>query len=287
MRREMMFDPRVKKLAQVLVHYSLEIQPGWKFIIQTNPLAEDLALAVYEEALKKGAYPQILCGFDQAEEIFYKCASKEQLEYISPIHKLVIETYDARLSIGAEQNTRSLSAVDPERQSIRQKAWRPIFQTFMERAAKRELRWSLTEYPTYASAQEADMSLSDYQDFVFAAGKLNDPDPVAGWQQEGARMRQLTTWLEGHDQVVLKGKDIDLSMSVKDRTFIPADGHENFPDGEIFTGPVEDSVNGWVRFQYPAIYGGREVTDVELWFENGKGVKEKAAKGEELLTSLL
>jgi len=144
----MMFDPRVKKLAQVLVHYSLEIQPGWKFIIQTNPLAEDLALAVYEEALKKGAYPQILCGFDQAEEIFYKCASKEQLEYISPIHKLVIETYDARLSIGAEQNTRSLSAVDPERQSIRQKAWRPIFQTFMERAAKRELRWSLTEYPT-------------------------------------------------------------------------------------------------------------------------------------------
>lgn len=131
------------------------------------------------------------------------------------------------------------------------------------------------------------MSLAEYQDFVFNAGKLNEPDPVAAWKKEGERMAALVDWLKGRDQVVLKGKDIDLRMSIKGRTFIAADGHENFPDGEIFTGPVEDSVEGWVRFQYPAIYGGREVIDVELWFEGGKVVKEKAAKGEELLTSLL
>ncbi len=131
------------------------------------------------------------------------------------------------------------------------------------------------------------MSLADYQDFVFTAGKLNEPDPVACWQEEGRQMRALVSWLKGREQVVLKGKDIDLRISIKDRTFIAADGHENFPDGEIFTGPVEDSVNGWVRFQYPAIFAGREVTDVELWFENGKVVKEKATKGQDLLTSLL
>lgn len=282
-----MFDPRVTKLAKVLVNYSLEVQPGWKVAIQTNPLAEDLTLAVYEEVLKIGAHPLILCNFPRAEEIFYKTASDDQLQFIPPVTKMIFEDFDARMVISAEENTRGLSGVDPARMSIRQKAMRPLFKKFMERAAKRELRWSLTEYPTLASAQEADMSLSEYQDFVFNAGKLNQPDPVAAWKQEGERLRRLVDWLKGHDQVSLKGKDIDLRMSIKDRTFIAASGHENFPDGEIFTGPVETSVNGWVRFAYPAIFGGREVTDVELWFEDGKVIREKAAKGQELLTAQL
>lgn len=282
-----MFDPRVKKLAQVLVNYSLEIQPGWKFAIFSNPLAEDLNLAVYEEALKAGANPELFLRAPQAEEVLLKTASDTQLEWISPVMKMVMETYDARLSISAEENTRGLSGTNPSRQVIRQKAYQPLFQVFMERAAKRELRWSLTEYPTHASAQEADMSLSEYQEFVFNAGKLNDPDPVAAWKKDGEKMNLLVKWLEGREKVVLKGKDIDLSMSVKGRTFVAADGHENFPDGEIFTGPVEDSVNGWVKFAYPAIYGGREVIDVELWFENGKVVKEKASKGMDTLVSQL
>ena len=280
-------DPRIKKLAQVLVHYSLEIQPKWKFAISTTPLAEPLALAIYEEALVAGAYPYLLLDFQQTWELFYKKASEDQLQFISPIAKLVTETFDARISIGADYNTRSLSGVDPRRMSMRSKAWRPLTQTFFDRAAKRELRWCTTDYPTNAFAQEADMSLADYEDFVFNAGKLNEPDPVAAWQEEGRRQRVLVDWLTGRDQVAIKGKDVDLTMSIKDRVFIPCDGHENFPDGEIFTGPVEDSVNGWVRFGYPAIYGGQEVVDIELWFENGRVVKEQASKGGALLTSLL
>lgn len=282
-----MTDSRVVKLAQVLTHYSLEIQKGQKFAIYTSPLGEELGLAVYEEAIKAGAYAYLLMSSEQEWEIFYKYASDEQLQFVSPIAKLITETFDARISIGAEQNTRGLSGVDPKRQAIRSKAWRPMFQTFMDRASRRELRWCTTEFPTDASAQEADMSLRDYQDFVYTAGKLNEPDPVACWQEEGARQRKMVDWLNGRDHMTIKGKDVDLTLSIKDRVFIPCDGHENFPDGEIFTGPVEESVNGWVRFQYPAIYSGREVIDVELWFENGKVVKERAAKGEELLTSLL
>lgn len=282
-----MTDPRVLKLAQVLVNYSLEIQKGQKFAIYTSTVGEELGLAVYEEAIKAGAYAYLLLSSPQEWEVFYKYASDEQLQFVSPIAKLVTETFDARISIGAEQNTRVLSGVDPKRQSLRSQAWRPMFQTFMERAAKRELRWCTTEFPTHASAQEADMSLRDYEDFVYAAGKLNEPDPVACWREEGRRMHKMVDWLAGKDRMVIKGKDVDLTLSVKDRVFIPCDGHENFPDGEIFTGPVEDSVNGWIRFQYPAIYAGREVIDVELWFENGRVVKERAAKGEELLTSLL
>jgi aminopeptidase len=282
-----MFDPRVKKLAEVLVHYSLEVQPGWKLAINTGPLAEDIALAVYEEAIKAGANTYLFCEFPAVLEIFYKYASDAQLQFISPITQMITETFDARLSIDAPANTRQLSGADPKRMAMRSKAWRPLMQTFMDRAARRELRWCTTDFPTHAAAQEADMSLADYQDFVYNAGKLNEPDPVAAWKEEGARQRRLVEWLTGRSQVKIQGRDVDLTMSIKGRTFIPCDGHENFPDGEIFTGPVEDSVNGWVRFAYPAIYAGKEVVDVELWFENGKVVKEKAAKGEELLTSLL
>jgi aminopeptidase len=280
-------DPRVSKLAQVLVNYSLEIQPGQKFVLVTTPLGQELALAVYEEGVKAGANVYLMCDFPQAMEIFLKNASDEQLQFVSPFSKLITETFDARLSISAQENTRALSATDPTRQALRTRANRPIMQTFMERTARRELRWCYTEFPTQSSAQEAEMSLRDYQDFVFSAGKLDQPDPVAAWRREGQRMQELLRWLAEKEELVLKGPDVDLRMSVRGRTFVAADGHENFPDGEIFTGPVEDSVNGWIRYKYPAIYSGREVVDVELWFEDGKVVKEKAGKGEELLTSLL
>jgi aminopeptidase len=159
--------------------------------------------------------------------------------------------------------------------------------TFMERSARKELRWCITVYPTQAMAQDADMSLRDYQDFVYGAGLLNEPDPVAAWRKAGERQQELIRWLTGKKQVILKGANVDLGLSIAGRTFEQADGKYNFPDGEIFTGPVEDSVNGWIRFRYPAIYDGQEVTDIELWFEQGRVVKEKASKGQELLTSLL
>lgn len=280
-------DPRVTKLAQVLVQYSMELKPGQQFAMRSTPLAEPLMLAVYEEAIKAGAYVFIQNGLPGADEIFFKYASDAQLEYISPIRKTITETFDANLYIEAEHNTRALSGIDPARMAKSRKAGAALSKRFMERAANNELRWCLTVYPTQAMAQEADMSLSDYEDFVYGAGLLNDPDPVARWREEGQRQQKLIKWLAGKDTVTLKGANVDLKMSIKERTFKEADGKYNFPDGEIFTGPVEDSVNGWIRFGYPAIYGGQEVTDIELWFENGKVVKEKANKGQELLTSLL
>lgn len=282
-----MADPRVKKLAQVLVQYSMELKPGQQFALRSSPLAEELMLAVYEEAIKAGAYVFIQNALPGAEEIFFKYASDAQLEYVSPIRKLMTETFDANLYIEAEHNTRALSGIDPSRMAKSRKAGAALSKRFMERAANNELRWCLTVYPTHAMAQEADMSLGDYADFVYGAGLLDDPDPVARWREEGARQQKLIKWLAGKDQVSIKGANVDLTLSIKERTFKEADGKYNFPDGEIFTGPVEDSVNGWIRFGYPAIYGGQEVTDIELWFENGKVVKEKANKGQDLLTTLL
>ncbi len=280
-------DPRITKLAQVLVHYSLNLQPGEKFRIRTSPLADELSLAVYQEALLAGAHITLQNSLPGAAEIFYKLASESQLTHVSPINRLITETWDADLYIEAEHNTRELSNVDPARMAMVRKANAELSKIYFKRAAQGEIKWSLTVYPTHAMAQEADMSLADYQDFVFGACLLDDKDPVASWRKLGQQQARYIDWMEGKDQVTIKGQHVDLSFSIKGRKFENCDGKYNFPDGEIFTGPVEDSVNGYIRFSYPAIYSGQEVEDIELWFENGAVVKEKASKGQELLTQML
>jgi aminopeptidase len=246
-----------------------------------------LTLAIYEEAVKAGAHLFLEQPLEEASELFYKFASDEQLDYISPVRKLIYETFDAQLSIEASSNRRSLSGIDPQRMARRNKAYSGIMKTYLERSASGALKWCITVFPNNANAQDADMSLRDYTEFVYGAGMLNEDDPVVFWQELGKYQTKLNDWLKGRNIAALKGSNVDLTLSIKDRVFVSADGKYNFPDGEIFTGPVEDSANGWIRFKYPAIFMGQEVTDIELWFENGKVVKEKASKNQELLTSCL
>ena len=189
--------------------------------------------------------------------------------------------------VEASTNTRALAGIDPKKVIRAQKAGAPLFKTMLQRMEKKQFAWCMTVYPTNALAQEANMSLHDYREFVYEAGMLNSRDPVAKWKAEAAKQKKLITWLKGKNKVELKGNDIDMTFSIKGRKFISATGISNFPDGEIFTSPVENSVNGWVRFKYPALFGGQEIEDIELWFENGKVVQEKAARNQELLTAQL
>jgi aminopeptidase len=255
--------------------------------MSASPLADELSLAVYREAILAGAHVLVLNQLSGRDEIFYKHATDAQLDYVSPIDRVLVEQFDASLFIGAPANTRALSGVDPKRQARAAKAQTELNKIFHERAARGELKWCYTVFPTHASAQEADMSLSEYQDFVYGAGMLDRDDPVAAWEEEARRQRELVAWLAGHDQVTIKGSNIDIRLSIKGRPFVESPGKENFPSGEIFTAPVETSVEGWVRFSYPGIFAGKEIEDIELWFEEGRVVKEKAAKGQELLTAVL
>lgn len=280
-------DPRITRLAKVMVHYSLQIKPGQQVLLQTSPLADELNLAFLEEAIRAGAHVFTINNIPGANEVFLKNASAEQLDYVSPVRKMIYETFDARMVIEADHNTRELAGIDPQRIARYRAANASLFQIFSDRVARQEMRWCLTVYPTEALAQEANMSLHDYREFVYAAGMLNEDDPVQFWKAEAERQQKLVNWLAGKKQVTLKGQDIDLTLSIANRTFIPCAGDQNFPDGEIFTSPVEESVNGWVRFKYPAIFDGQEIEDIELWFENGKIVKEKAGKNQELLTAQL
>jgi aminopeptidase len=282
-----MSDPRVTKLAKLLIHYSLDIKPGQKMRLLTHPAAHELTLAAYEEAIKAGAHVYVDQPIEELSEIFYRYASDAQLDFVPPVSKLLVESYDASLVLDASFNRRVLSGVDPEKMARNAKARSELSKIFMDRSARKELHWCLTVYPNNASAQDADMSLHDYTEFVFGAGMLNEDDPIEFWREEGRKQSKLVDWLNGRDQVILKGSNIDMTLSIKDRVFIPCNGTYNFPDGEIFTGPVESSASGWVRFRYPAIFNGQEVADIELWFDNGKVVKETASKNQELLTATL
>jgi len=282
-----MVDPRHTRLADVLVNYSVELRPADWTLIQADVVALPLAREVYRLALQAGAYPTLILGDESLSEIAFRYANDAQLEYVSPIENVLFEKADVLINLRATSNTRAMTHVDPAKMARRQGSRRHLLKTYMDRAASGALRWTLTQYPTQASAQEAEMSLSEYEDFVFGATLCDQPDPIAAWKAVAALQQGKVDWLKGRKHVTVKSATCDLSLSIEGRTFINCRGDKNLPDGEIFTGPVEDSINGWVKFTFPAIYNGRSVEGVALKFENGKVVSAKAAKNEDFLLSQL
>ncbi|MBW7882370.1 MAG: aminopeptidase [Caldilineaceae bacterium] len=282
-----MSDSRVRKLADLLTSYCVSVRPGDWVLIRSDLTARPLTEAVNEHVLNAGGNPTVLWEDETLDEQLYRRASDAQLEWVSPVDRLLADRVDARIVLRAPQNTRALTGVNPQRQQLHQRAQRPIADTYRQRAASGSHRWVATNFPCPALAQEADMSLQEYEDFVYAATYADQPDPVACWQAIHDQQQQLVEWLAGKDKVVVRGPNVDLSLSIAGRTFINSDGKRNMPSGEIFTGPVEESVEGWIRFTYPAIRGGREVENVELTFEQGRVVKATAAKNEPFLLSQL
>jgi len=280
-------DARYEKFAKVLVHYCLDMQKGDLFRINTSALAEPLVKEVYAEALRAGAHPFTRMTLPGLDGIFYETAKKHQLSFVNPIHKFDMETIDKMLSILASANTKSLSNVDPKKQSGARKAQRDIFRTFMERSSAKELTWSTTQFPCQASAQDAEMSLAEYEDFVFNACMLHRQDPVAAWRGVHRKQAKLCRFLNERKTIRIVREGTDLSMRVAGRTWINSDGRTNMPSGEIFTGPIEDSVEGTISYSFPAIWGGHEVHGVRLTFKKGKVVKATADKGEAFLLSTL
>ncbi|NLP10782.1 aminopeptidase [bacterium] len=277
----------MEKWARVLVRYSLDLQPGQSLLIRSVPEAKELVLAVYREALLAGAYPYIRCDLPGQLEILFRTATDDQLANLHALERLEIGYVDAALRIDAPANTRELTGVNPKRSQIVRKSRGMILDIVLQRVARKELKRCLTDYPANALAQEAEMGLGEYRDFVFKACKLDESDPAAAWKNESVEQHEIARRFQGKDKVSLKGPNIDLTLSIKGRPFVVCDGKVNFPDGEIYTSPLENSANGWVRFSYPAIYYGRQVDNVELWFENGKVVREKAAQGQDFLTGML
>ncbi len=282
-----MRDPRVDALAKVLVGYSTAIEKDDVCLIEGGAVAEPLLQAVYEEVLKAGGHPVLSVGLDGQIPAFYKHASDEQLAWVSPVAKWASENADARIAVMADVNTRDLSQVPPERQAVRQRAMQRVMESMMERAAKGEYNWALTMYPTNGYAAEAEMSLADYEDFYFAACLADQDDPVGAWKRQSEEVERLRDWVQGREELHIEGPGTDIKLGIGERTFIAADGKHNMPDGEFFTGPVEDATEGEITFHLPSNVSGREVAGVRLRFEGGRVVDASAERGEEFLIKTL
>lgn len=282
-----MKDKRIENLAQILIDYSLQIKPHDILMINGSSLATPLIKETYKLALNRGAHPHIRLGIPDLVEYFYKNASDQQLTYVSPISEFETKTITAQLSIISQENTCNLTNVDPEKQAQCSVAHQHLQQLFLKRAAKKDLRWCITQYPTNAAAQDAQMSLEEYENFVFKAAHIQKKDPIQHWQTVYKQQEKLRRILQTKKTIHILGKDTDLSLSVKDRIWINCAGKENFPDGEIFTGPVETSLNGKIHYSFPVNYGGHEVDDITLWFKNGKVTKATASQGNTFLQAML
>ncbi len=282
-----MTDPRVEQLAKILVNHSAQIKPGDRVAIEATTAAEPLVRALYSAILDSGGHPYPLLDLTDQDEILFAYAKNDQLDAIPPFRKLAYDQFESRIRIHSAANPRGLSGVDPARQQRRQKALSPILEAQMRRGADRSFKWVTTLFPTEGFAREAEMPFKDYEDFVYHACHADESDPVAFWKKVEASQRKIIDRIEGHDQVILRGPNVDLTLSIKGRKFLNGAGLNNMPDGEIYTGPVEDSVNGWVRFSYPAIYNSVMVEGVELAFTAGKVTQAKAARNQAFLLEMV
>ncbi len=282
-----MADPRMQKLADILVNYSTKVKTGDWVLVWPNTVALPLAREVYRCVLRAGGHPTMRLADDDLDEVFMTEASDEQLQWMSPVTQATVSQVNAIIRLNAAHNTRALMGVDPVKSRTRQAARRELMEIYDKRAASKELRWVTTQYPCQAHAQEAGMSLREYEDFIYRATFADQPDPVASWQAVHDRQQHWVDWLKGKREVHVRGPNVDLTLSIVERSFINSDGQNNMPSGEIFTSPVEDSAKGWIRFTYPAVRMGRAVEGVSLEFQNGKVVAASAEKNPEYLNTML
>lgn len=287
-----MADPRISKFAKVLVEHSARVIPGDRILIEATTAAEPLVRELFIQILEKGGVPHPMVSFPGMvpfiqDDMYLTYANDNQLDFVPTFYKVAYDQFEGRIRIHSATNTRATSSVDPVKAQRRGKATSSITESQMRRGGEGKFKWVTTLYPTDGYAQDAGMSLKDYEDFVFGAIHANADDPIAFWKGTATGQQKAIDFLANKSVVTLRGPNVDLTLSIKGRTFNNSTGVYNMPDGEIFTGPVEDSVNGWVKFTYPAIYGGVAVEGAELTFNRGRVEIAKAEKNQNYLVKML
>jgi aminopeptidase len=277
---------RLRRLADVLVGYSAGVGPGELVLLEGPVTVEPLIDELYGAVLRAGGHPVTRVALE-LEEYLLAQGSDEQISWVNPARREDIEQANVRIVIEGPANTRSLSGADPARQALAERARAVLRERYLERARAGELRWVLSAYPTSGAAQDAEMSLAEYEEFVYRAAFLDDGDPVDRWRVFSEEVERVAELLSTKAELRLVAEGTDLTLDVGERTWIPSDGHENFPDGEVFTAPHETSVEGEIRLTYPAVFRGRQVDDVRLRFRGGEVVEATAARGQDFLREMV
>lgn len=281
-----MLDGRVKKLAELCVNYCVHVKPKEKVVIRGSVAAAPVIIEIFGECLRRDAYPWLLPSLD-ADFMYFKNAKNHQLKFVSPFDRFIYENMDVNIAIACDPNPKRLTNVDPSKIRTQRAARRELNDIFYRRVGEGKAKWTLLPFPVTDQAQEAAMSLEEYEDFVYASCMVDTKDPIDEWKKKRHEQEKTCDRLNQANKMRIVGENTDLSFRIKGRKWINGGGEKNMPDGEVFTAPVENSVNGKIRFTYPGIYAGREVEDIMLTFKNGKVTDASAAKGQALLKELL
>lgn len=282
-----MFDERLEKLANLLVNYSTEIKKGDKVSIRAEEVALPFVISVARAAIKKGAFVDCSITIPEVEELILKLGNKDQISYPHQDYGHAVRESDVWITSWGSKNFHNTFNIEPEVIKMRKLANRENRKVYMDRIKNGELRWVGTLFPTDAGAQEANMSLTEYENFVFNAGMLNYDNTIAEWNKIRDAQEIWCEYLSSKSELKIVSRDTNLTLGIKDRKWVNCCGKENFPDGEIFTSPIEDSVNGEIYFNFPAIYDGKVVEDVRLKISNGKITDAHAKLNEDFLISCI
>ncbi len=267
--------------ADLLAGYCLEVQPGQEVVVRSTTLAAPLLLECQRAILAHDAWPLLRVELPGATPDFHRHARDRHLDAYPEVAFAEVKKAHALLAIQAPENTRALVGIDPERLARAARARKPLREQAMRK------RWCSTLWPTQAGAQQAGMSLADFEDFVQRALFLDQPDPERSWGELRAFQETLIDRLRSARELRLESADTDLTLSVKGRTWINSDGRRNMPSGEVFTGPHEHSAEGRIRFTIPSSPRGIAVEGIELEFREGQVVGARADRGEDYLRETL
>lgn len=276
----------IEKYAHLLVNYCLEIKAGERLYVKSTFLSEPLVREVYRLAIRAGAFVEVDLDFREKTRIFIEEANETQLGRVSQMYSTAMTSYDAYLYIRAPYNLREEQNLPKDKLKVRKEATKDVLKTYFDRTASGAMKRNLCQFPTQAAAQNAGMSLEEYEKFVYSACNLYDDDPMASWVKVRENQQHIVDFLNGKEKIRYKCNGTDITFKTKGRTWINSDGRTNMPSGEVFTAPEENSVNGTVHFTFPAIYMGHEVEDVTLWVKDGFIEKWEARQGKAFLDEI-
>jgi len=268
--------------ARLLVNYCVSLQPGERLFVNSTIQAAPLVAEIRREVLKAGGHFEYALSVQGDGAAMRELGNEDQFGYVPTLYRTAIEEFEAFINIRAPFDLRSPQAA-PAQQAARRAAMQPLLKTYFERTADRRLKRSLCVFPCPALAEEAGMSLEEYTAFVAQATKIDQPDPEAAWLEVRRRQQAVVDHLNSCTTFRYKNAKTDISFTTNGRTWINSDGQTNMPSGEVYTSPEEDSANGYIFFDYPAIRNGKTVQGVTLKVENGEIIEWHAESGQEVL----
>lgn len=271
-------DLRTRELAQIAVRYSVAVKPGEKVIINGGTESIPFLIELYKEVILQKGIPIIRVGLPDVNDFFYKYANEQQLKHFPDYWFNTVKEAQCYIGVNSSLNTRELTNVDPKKLAERQKILHKISDYIVN--TREKIRRVTIAYPCLSLAQDAEMSLNEYENYVYRACLID-------WKNFGKKLDKMKEIFEKGKEVYLIGEGIDLKFSIKGKNCIADKGEENMPGGEVFMAPVRESLNGLVKFDYPRIVSGKQISGVMLKFENGKVVEFSAEKGQDFLKSLL